>query len=51
MQARIIWFLIGLAAGIVISSQLSGAQEVVFVVRHSDPPATLSLDEILDEKR
>ena len=28
---------------------LPGAQEVVFVVRHSDPPATLSLDEILDE--
>jgi broad specificity phosphatase PhoE len=26
-----------------------GAQEAVFVVRHSDPPSTLSFDEILDE--
>jgi len=49
MGIRIAGFLISLAAGIVISSQLSGAQEVVFVVRPSDPPATLSLDEILDE--
>jgi hypothetical protein len=53
MGIRVFRLPIGLAAGILlssqlVSSQLGGAQEVVFVVRHSDPPATLSFDEILD---
>lgn len=42
-------FLTGFAAGILISLQLASAQEAIFLVRHSDPPSTLNLDEILDE--
>lgn len=49
MKSRAIRFLIGLAAAILVSPGLAEAQEAIFVVRHSDPPANLSFDEILDE--
>jgi broad specificity phosphatase PhoE len=49
MGFRAIRFLIGFAVGILLSCHLASAQEAIFVVRHSDPPATLSFDEILDE--
>lgn len=42
-------FLIGFAVGILVSLQLASAQDAIFLVRHSDPPSTLSFDEILDE--
>ncbi len=41
--------LVGLAAGILVLPQSVNAQEVIYIVRHSDPPSTLNLDEILDE--
>jgi broad specificity phosphatase PhoE len=37
------------AGGILALSATGSAQEAIFVVRHSDPPPMLSLDEILDE--
>jgi broad specificity phosphatase PhoE len=49
MSFRAIGFLIGLAATITASTTLVSAQQAIFVVRHSDPPPTLSLDEIRDE--
>ena len=49
MRSTPFQFLIGLAAGILVSLQLASAQEAIFLVRHSDPPSTLNLDEILDE--
>ena len=49
MGSRAIGFLIGLAAGILVSPYSVSAQEVIYIVRHSDPPSTLNLDEILDE--
>ena len=49
MEFRAIRLLIGFAAGILVSPDRLDAQEAVFVVRHSDPPSTLSFDEILDE--
>ena len=41
--------LIGLAAGILVLPHSVSAQEIIYLVRHSDPPSTLNLDEILDE--
>ena len=41
-------FLIGLTAAITAPTLVS-AQQAIFVIRHSDPPATLSFDEIRDE--
>jgi broad specificity phosphatase PhoE len=49
MGVRGIRLLIGLAAGILVSPYSVSAQEVIYIVRHSDPPSTLNLDEILDE--
>ena len=49
MGSRAIGFLIGLAVGILVSPHSVSAQEVIYIVRHSDPPSTLNLDEILDE--
>ena len=42
--------LVALAVGsILVFSAAGGAQEVIFLVRHTDPPPLLSMDEILDE--
>ena len=49
MRSRAIGFLIGLAAGVLLLPQAVSAQEAIYIVRHSDPPSTLNLDEILDE--
>jgi broad specificity phosphatase PhoE len=49
MIFRAIAFLIVLASTSTASSTFVGAQQAFFVVRHSDPPPTLSLDEIRDE--
>jgi broad specificity phosphatase PhoE len=49
MESRVIRFLIGLAAGALLLPHSVSAQEVIYIVRHSDPPSTLNLDEILDE--
>ncbi|TIL97246.1 MAG: histidine phosphatase family protein [Mesorhizobium sp.] len=49
MGARAIRFLVGLAAGLLVLPHPVGAQDVIYIVRHSDPPSTLNLDEILDE--
>ncbi len=49
MGSRAIGFLIGLAVGILLLPHAVSAQEVIYIVRHSDPPSTLNLDEILDE--
>ena len=49
MEMRSMWLLAGLAAGLFLSPNLARAQDAIFVVRHSDPPATLSFDEILNE--
>lgn len=49
MGVRVIRWMVALAAGILVFSQSVNAQEVIYIVRHSDPPSTLNLDEILDE--
>ena len=49
MRSRAIGFLIGFAVGIVLLPHAVSAQEAIYIVRHSDPPSTLNLDEILDE--
>ena len=49
MELRAIRLLISLAAGILVLPHSVDAQEVIYLVRHSDPPSTLNLDEILDE--
>ena len=49
MGSRAIGFLIGLTVGILLLPHVAGAQEVIYIVRHSDPPSTLNFDEILDE--
>ncbi|WP_457299734.1 SixA phosphatase family protein [Phyllobacterium sp. P5_D12] len=49
MGVKAIRLLVGLAAGILVFCQSGNAQEVIYIVRHSDPPSTLNLDEILDE--
>ena len=49
MRSRAVGFLIGLAVGILLLPQAVSAQEAIYIVRHSDPPSTLNLDEILDE--
>jgi broad specificity phosphatase PhoE len=49
MGFKVIGFLVGLAAGALLSTHSVSAQEVIYLVRHTDPPATLNLDEILDE--
>jgi broad specificity phosphatase PhoE len=49
MGIRAIQILIGFAVGLAASPHLASAQETIFIVRHSDPPSTLNLDEILDE--
>ena len=49
MELRAIRLLISLAAGILVSPHSVDAQEVIYLVRHSDPPSTLNLDEILDK--
>jgi broad specificity phosphatase PhoE len=49
MGSRAIGFLIGLAVGIFLLPHAGNAQEAIYIVRHSDPPSTLNLDEILDE--
>jgi hypothetical protein len=37
------------AAGILATSATGSAQEAIFVVRHSDPPPMLRIDEIRDD--
>lgn len=49
MGFKTIGALIAFAAGILAWPILVNAQEAVFVVRHSDPPPFLNLDEIKDE--
>ena len=49
MGTRAIGFLIGLTVGVLLLPHAVDAQEVIYIVRHSDPPSTLSFDEILDE--
>src|SRR5262245_44082889 len=49
MGSRGVRFLVGLAAGALLLPDPAAAQEVIYIVRHSDPPSTLNLDEILDE--
>ena len=49
MELKAIRLLIGLAAGILILPHSVSAQEAIYIVRHSDPPSTLNLDEIRDE--
>ena len=49
MGFRAIRFLIGFAAGALLLLHAANAQEAIYIVRHSDPPSTLNLDEILDE--
>ena len=49
MGSRAIGFLIGLTVGILLLPHAVSAQEAIYIVRHSDPPSTLNLDEILDE--
>ena len=49
MELRAIRLLISLAAGILVLPHSVDAQEAIYLVRHSDPPSTLNLDEILDE--
>ena len=49
MQSRAIGLLIGLAVGILLLPQAVSAQQAIYIVRHTDPPSTLNLDEILDE--
>lgn len=49
MEARTLRLLIGLTAGSLVMPQSVGAQEAIYIVRHTDPPSTLSLDEIRDE--
>jgi broad specificity phosphatase PhoE len=49
MAFRAIRVLIGFAVGLTVLPHLVSAQETIFIVRHSDPPSTLNLDEILDE--
>ena len=49
MGSGVIRFLVGLTAGALLLSHSVSAQEVIYIVRHSDPPSTLNLDEILDE--
>jgi broad specificity phosphatase PhoE len=41
--------LVALAVGGILSLSSGNAQETIFIVRHTDPPPILSLDEILDE--
>ena len=49
MQVKAIRVLAALATWLVISPLSVSAQEVIFIVRHSDPPTALSFDEIQDE--
>jgi broad specificity phosphatase PhoE len=49
MELKAIRLLIGLAAGILTLSHSVSAQEAIYIVRHSDPPSTLNLDEIRDD--
>jgi Phosphohistidine phosphatase SixA len=49
MKIKYIGILAVLAAGMLTCPLSVGAQEVIFIVRHSDPPAVLNLDEIKDE--
>jgi broad specificity phosphatase PhoE len=50
MKFKIIAMVTALAAGGILAlSATASAQEAVFVVRHSDPPPMLRVDEILNE--
>ena len=49
MGIRAIQLLVGVAVGFFVLPHSVNAQEVIYIVRHSDPPSTLNLDEILDE--
>ena len=49
MSFKAIAFRVGLAATVTAPATLVSAQQAIFVVRHSDPPSTLSFDEIRDE--
>ena len=49
MQVKAIRVLAALATWLMIWPLSVSAQEVIFIVRHSDPPTALSLDEIQDE--
>jgi len=49
MRLKSIGLFAAIAACIVVWPLSAGAQEVVFVVRHSDPPQYLSFDEIQDD--
>ena len=49
MRLRAIGVLSAFAACVLAWPLSVGAQEAIFVVRHSDPPAMLSFDEILDD--
>jgi broad specificity phosphatase PhoE len=49
MELRSIRFLITLAINVVIFPLSSYAQEAIFIVRHSDPPPMLRIDEIRED--
>ncbi|MGH6894032.1 MAG: hypothetical protein ACREEP_17440, partial [Dongiaceae bacterium] len=49
MKIKAIGILVALATGILAWPFSVNAQEAIFVVRHSDPPTFLNLDEIKDE--
>ena len=49
MTFKFICLAVLIVGGILAFSAGSSAQEAIFVVRHTDPPPILSLDEILDE--
>ena len=49
MQIKAVRVLTALATWLVIWPFSVSAQEVIFIVRHSDPPTALSFDEIQDE--
>ena len=49
MRSKFIGVLAAIAAGLLAWPLSVGAQEMIFVVRHSDPPQYLSFDEIQDD--
>jgi broad specificity phosphatase PhoE len=50
MELKVIAIVTALVAGSILALSATGsAQEAIFVVRHSDPPPMLRVDEILDE--
>src|SRR4051794_26562429 len=49
MSLKVIGMLTVLVASVLAFPLPSGAQEAIYIVRHSDPPPVLRLDEISDD--